>query len=51
MKAFEAWIEWFGELREVEVLAGEDRTALLGVGLMLGRRLTVDYRTLVLTLE
>lgn len=51
MDTFVAWIDWFGELRDIEVIASEDRSILLGVGLMLGHRLTVDYDTLRLTLE
>ena len=51
MDSFAAWIDWFGELREVEVIASEDRSTLLGVGLMLNHRLVVDYRTLRLTLK
>jgi clan AA aspartic protease len=51
LPAFTAWIDWFGHLREVEVVASEVETALLGVTLMLGHRLVVDYRSLRLTLE
>ena len=51
LKTFVAWIDWFGETLEVEVVAGEGDTALLGVGLMLGRRLFVDYETLNLSLD
>ena len=51
MRTFAAWIDWFGERREIEVVADEDRTALLGVGLLLGHRLTVDYITLGVTLK
>lgn len=51
MMTFAAWIDWFGELREIEVIAGEDRTALLGVGLMLGHYLTVDYCALCVELS
>ena len=36
LDAFVAWTDWFGELREIEVLASEDHSTLLGVGLMLG---------------
>ncbi len=49
--AFTAWIMWFGELREVEVVASDVETALLGVTMMLGHRLVVDYRSLRLSLE
>ena len=48
---FIAWIDWFDQTLEVEVVAGESDTALLGVGLMLGRRLFVDYESLNLTLD
>ncbi len=51
LDSFVAWLNWFGELREVEVIASSGQNVLLGVRLMLGRRLTVDYRTLRLTLE
>lgn len=51
LKTYAAWIEWFGETLEVEVIAGEGQVTLLGVGLMLGRRLTVDYASLHMTLE
>lgn len=49
MQSFVAWIDWFGETLEVEVIAGEGQTTLLGVGLMLGRQLTVDYASLKLS--
>ena len=51
MDTFVTWIDWFGELREVEVIASEDRSTLLGVGLMLSHRLVVDYHMLRVTLE
>lgn len=51
LKSFVAWIDWFGETLEVEVVAGEGQTILLGVGLMLGRWLVVDYDSMSLTLE
>ena len=51
MMTYAAWIDWFGEPREIEVIAGEDQTVLLGVGLMLGHCLTVDYRTLQVDLD
>ena len=51
MLTYAAWINWFGERREIEVIAGENRTALLGVGLLLDHCLTVDYRTLRVELD
>lgn len=41
-------LEWFGERRTVEVVAN-DSFPLLGVGLLLGRILTVDYSSLTLS--
>ncbi len=51
LDAFTAWIPWFGEIREVEVVASAGQTVLLGVGLLLGHVLQVDYRTLEVTVE
>ena len=51
LKSFAVWLDWFGETLAVEVVAGEGQSIPLGVGLMLGRRLVVDYRSLTLTLE
>ena len=51
LDTFVAWIDWFGDLREVEVVASEEHSTLLGVGLLLGHRLVVDYRTLDLVLD
>ena len=51
LTAFTAWIMWFGQLREVEIVASEVETALLGVTMMLGRRLEIDYGKLRLTLD
>ncbi len=36
---------WFGQLREIEVVASDVETPLLGVTMMLGHRLVVDYRS------
>lgn len=41
-------IEWFGERRTVEVVANNS-FPLLGVGLLLGRTLTIDYSVLTLS--
>ena len=48
---FRAWANWFGEDREVEVIASSGQNVLLGVHLLLGHRLVVDYRTLQVELE
>ena len=51
LESFVAWIDWFGELQEVEVCASSGQNILLGVRLMLGRRLVVDYESMNLSLE
>ena len=51
LDSFVAWVDWFGELEEVEVIASSGQNVLLGVRLLLGRRLVVDYRTLHVELE
>ena len=51
IESFIAWLDWFGELQEVEVCASSGQNILLGVRLMLGRRLVVDYDSMNLTLE
>ncbi len=51
LESFVAWIDWFGELQEVEVCASPGQNILLGVRLMLGRRLVVDYDSMNLSLE
>ena len=44
-------IDWFGAWREIEVIANEGRFPLLGVGLLIGRKLAIDYRANDLVLE
>ncbi len=51
LDTFDCEIAWFGEWRRVEVIANEGRLPLLGVGLLRGLKLTVDYQTNELELE
>ena len=44
-------IDWFGMERPLEVIANDGEIPLLGVGLLLGKELRVDYRSLRLSLE
>ena len=37
-------IDWFGERRDLEVVANEGERPLLGIGLLLGRDLHINYR-------
>ena len=46
-----AHLSWFGEERPVEVVAIDGSVPLLGVLLLLGCRLKVDYAALNLTIE
>jgi clan AA aspartic protease len=43
-------IEWFGSMRKLEVIANDGDYPLLGVGLLLGMELRIDYRNLKLSL-
>ncbi len=44
-------LDWFGTFRRLEVVANAGTHPLLGVGLLLGLELCVNYRTLQLTLD
>lgn len=44
-------IDWFGRIRNLEVIANSGTTPLLGVGLLLAKELVVDYTNLMLTLR
>jgi clan AA aspartic protease len=43
-------IEWFGTWRQIEIIANTGQHPLLGVGLLLGHELHIDYRTQAMTL-
>ena len=51
LETFSCVVDWFGESREFEVIASEGRIPLIGVGLLLGHRLFVDYDQLTLTID
>lgn len=51
LNTYSCVIEWFGHERNLEVIANEGAFPLLGVGLLLGLELWVDYRNFKLTLE
>lgn len=44
-------IDWFGRIRNLEVIANSGTTPLLGVGLLLAKEPVVDYTNLLLTLR
>jgi predicted aspartyl protease len=43
LNTYTCWVSWFGEEREFQAVGGERQVALLGVGLLRGRRLSIDY--------
>ncbi len=51
LRTYSCLIEWFGNERNLEVIANDGDYPLLGVGLLLGLELRIDYRNLKLQLE
>lgn len=51
LNTFTCLIEWFGVQRTLEVIANEGVYPLLGVGLLLGLELRIDYRNFTLSLD
>jgi clan AA aspartic protease len=49
--AYLGQMDWFGTRRSVEVIANDGRFPLLGVGLLVGRVLRIDYAALTLSLD
>jgi predicted aspartyl protease len=47
----ECFVHWFDEVRRLEVVANDGTCPLLGVGLLLERRLAIDYPAGHLSLE
>lgn len=51
LESYECELDWFGDKRVVEVVANDGQLPLLGVGLLIGHRLVVDYTDLTLSIE
>ncbi len=51
LESFSCVVDWFGKQRPVEVIANDGELPLLGIGLLIGRRLTIDYIQLTVTIE
>jgi clan AA aspartic protease len=51
LNTYTCFVDWFGSNRRLEVVANEGEYPLLGVGLLLGLELRVNYRALLLTLN
>ncbi len=50
LKTYTCFVNWFGEERRLEVVANDGDYPLLGVGLLLGLELRVNYHTMDVTL-
>jgi predicted aspartyl protease len=51
LSTYHCHLNWFGRVRDLEVIANSGQTPLIGVGLLLAGELRVDYTNLELTLE
>ena len=51
LDTYRADLDWFGTRRQIEVIANDGRFPLLGVGLLRGRILRIDYAAGTLTLD
>ncbi len=50
LETYSCTVEWFGQPRRVEVVENLGQFALLGVGLLRGRKLEIDYRNRTLSI-
>jgi clan AA aspartic protease len=51
MSTYTCIIDWFGTDQQIEVVANQGGSPLLGVGLLRGHRLIVDYTSLTLSID
>jgi clan AA aspartic protease len=51
LSTFHCQLEWFGRVKDLEVIANAGQTPLLGIGLLLAKELRIDFTNLELTLE
>jgi clan AA aspartic protease len=51
LETYAAQVDWFGELKGIEVIANDGEFPLLGVGLLRGHALHIDYARQTLTLN
>jgi predicted aspartyl protease len=51
LKTYRCFVQWFDEWRRLEVVANAGQHPRLGVGLLLGRQLRIDYRSKRITLD
>ncbi len=51
LESFTCLLDWFDNERAIEVIANDGEYPLLGIGLLIGHRLIVDYTQLTVTIE
>jgi len=51
LNTYTCLVHWFGQDRQIEVVANNGPYALIGVGLLRDHKLTVDYPSQTLTIE
>jgi predicted aspartyl protease len=50
LKNYHCEIQWFGKCRNLEVISNDGEVPLLGVGLLLAKKLRIDYTNLTLSI-
>ncbi|MFO0978589.1 MAG: hypothetical protein U0996_19440 [Planctomycetaceae bacterium] len=51
LESYTCLVDWFAEQISVEIIANSGQIPLLGIGLLVGHRLVVDYPTRSVTLD
>jgi clan AA aspartic protease len=51
LETYQCLISWFGRDRIVEVIENDGQYALLGIGMLMERRIEIDYRSKEITVE
>jgi len=51
LQRYSCLIDWFGENRDLEVVANDGEYPLLGIGLLVGHDLHISYRSSNVTIE
>ena len=51
MNTYTCLLDWFGQEKQIEVVANNGQHPLLGIGLLWDHKLTVDYLSLTLTID
>lgn len=51
LQPYACYIDWFGEMRDTEIVANDGEFPLLGVGLLVGHELKINYRSGEITID